>query len=278
MSDQAEGLRRLLAELPAEPAARAPGGEVFAIGSGKGGVGKSVLSILLAGALARTGRRVLLLDGAQAQGNLHILLGVRPRVGLEALLAGEVAPRDLVSPVAERLWLVPAESGGERVYGLAPVDRARLHHRLTALYDGFDSVVVDSGPGIESVVRATMGATMLAVVAVPEPAALSDAYALVKIVHLQVPTLPVGIVANRVQDASEAAAVFDRLAIAARRFLRKDLGLLGAFAEDPALGRVVRQAGGLLDHLRPEADEAAAHLIQSAATAAATCMEHARRA
>lgn len=248
MKDQAAGLRAL--DLGRRTAGAFPedGPPVLVLGSGKGGVGKSVLSVLLASALARGGRRTLLLDGAQNQGNLHILLGVRPAVGLGAVHAGEAEPESLLAPVAENLWLLPGDSGAEALYGLGAVDRARLHRRLSALYDDFDQVVVDGGPGIESVVRAAgIRASRLALVVVPEPASLADAYALLKIVHLQVPSVPIEVMVNRTCADEEGQAVVDRLRLAARRFLRRDLGFLGSIPEAEAIRLGTRRPGALLD-------------------------------
>jgi flagellar biosynthesis protein FlhG len=253
MKDQAAKLRRRMSATPDRDdlalghatGARAPA--VFAVGSGKGGVGKSVLSTMLAASLARLGKRVLLFDGAHNQGNLHVMLGVRPAARLDGLVAGDLEPEALLVPLVDRLWLLPGDSGAESLYGMTPVDRARLHRRLSALYDDFDVVIVDGGPGIESVVRATIRASRLTVIAVPEPASLSDAYALIKIVHLQIPTLPVDVVVNRVFGADEANAAFARLALAAERFLKRELRFVGAVAEDPEIARGVREPGTLLD-------------------------------
>jgi flagellar biosynthesis protein FlhG len=278
MSDQAAALRGMAAaglsrgRAAVRDGADAPdaaGGprltEAVVLGSGKGGVGKSVLSVLLAGALARRGRRVLLLDGSQNQGNLHVLLGVHPELRLSALLAGEARPQDLLVPLAERLWMLPADSGAETVHALTAVDRARLHHRLTGLYDGFDSVVVDSGPGIESVVRvAGMRASRLVVVAVPEPASLSDAYALIKIVHGQLPALPVDVLVNRAESDDESRDAFARLELAADRFLGRALGYLGSFPEDDGLRGAARGAGSLLEHRHEAADLLAGRLLAHA--------------
>jgi flagellar biosynthesis protein FlhG len=252
MRDQAAALRELRAEPAPRTLPRPAGPAAVVIGSGKGGVGKSVLSVLFAAELAREGRRVLLLDGAQNQGNLHILLGVRPTVRLGALLLEETPPEQLLLPVADRLWLLPADSGAEAVHTLTAVDRGRLHCRLSTLYDRFDAVVIDAGPGIDSVVRVgAVRATRLAVVAVPEPAALSDAYALIKIVHLQVPWLPVGVLVNR--------------------FLRREVAYLGAVPEDGSLRRAVRSPGELLQ--APCAGAAAAIRGISAALVAAASPE-----
>jgi flagellar biosynthesis protein FlhG len=261
MSHQAVGLRARTSGASRRPWARRDATPAFVVGSGKGGVGKSVLSILLAGALVRSGRRVLLADAAHNQANLHILLGQRPTVGLGAVIEGHAEPEQLLMPVGERLWLLPGDSGAEALYGLNPIDRARLQHRLSSVYDDFEAVVVDAGPGLESALRATLGATRLVVVAVPEPAALSDAYALIKIVSLQLPSLPVGVLVNRAGSEEEGRSIFDRLELAAHRFLRRRLDFVGIVAEDPALGRLVRHPGALLAQAPVDVEQAAARLL-----------------
>lgn len=221
------------------------------VGSGKGGVGKSVVSVLLASALAAQGRRVLLLDGDQNLANLHVLLGVRPGARVESLLRGEVAAPDLVQPIAPNLWLLPGESGTESLYGLDTHDRARIQHRLSEVYEQFDVVIVDAGAGLESVVRvATMHATRLLVVTAPEPTALTDAYALMKIVSLQLPELPIDILVNRCLDPDEGRDAYVRLATACERFLRRGVRFIGALPEDQSIRLAVRDPRHLLETIQ----------------------------
>ena len=252
MTDQAALLRAMMASRRPTRAPEPSGPPTIVIGSGKGGVGKSVVSVLLAQRLATEGRKVLLVDGSQNMGNLHVLLGLTRASRLEHLLADQVPARDLLVPVQEQLWLLPADSGAEGLYALASVARARLHHRLSALYDDFDAVVVDAGPGIESVVRvATMRATRCVILTVPEPAALTDAYATIKIVNLQVSDLPVDILVNRMEQEQEGVEAFERLATAAERFLRRGLRYLGGLWEDEEIRRAVRVPGRLGRGLPP---------------------------
>lgn len=238
------GLRaRFAASRPSSPV-RSDGSDAppaIVVGSGKGGVGKSVVSVMMAKALAAQGRKVLLVDGDQNLGSLHVLLGVLPAAGLEQLARDEVSPADLLIHVGEGLWLLPGASGAEGLYSLGALDRARLHHRLCSLYDGFDLIVIDAGPGLESVVRvATMGATSLIVTVAPEPAALTDAYALIKIVQQQIPDLPIDILVNRSFSEEEGRAAYDRLAIATERFLRRGVRYLGSLPEDDELRLALR--------------------------------------
>lgn len=251
MTDQAALLRAMMAGRLPEPTPR-PSPPTIVIGSGKGGVGKSVISGLLAQRLAADGRKVLLVDGDQNLGNLHVLFGISRGATLEHLLNEAARPKDLLVQINEHFWLLPADSGAESLHALGAVDRARLHHRLSALYDDFDVVIVDAGPGIESVVRvSTMGATRLIMVAVPEPAALTDAYATLKIVHAQVKDLPVDVLINRVEDAREGPQAFERLATAAERFLHRSIRYLGALWEDDEIRRAVRAPGRLATGLGP---------------------------
>ena len=232
------------------------------IGSGKGGVGKSVVSVLLAGAFAIQGRRVLLVDGDQNMANLHVLLGARPGTRSESLLQGAIAAPDLVQPIAPNLWLLPGESGTESLYGLDTHDRARIQHRLSDVYGQFDVVIVDAGTGIESVVRvATMHATRLLVVTAPEPTALTDAYALMKIVSLQLPGLPIDILVNRCLDPDEGRDAYDRLAMACERFLRRSVRFVGALPEEQSIRLAVRDPRHLLVTIQATQ---AAHILKAA--------------
>ncbi len=251
MTDQAALLRAMMAARRPDPA-EPTGPPAIVVGSGKGGVGKSVVSVLLAQRLAQDGRRVLLVDGSQNMGNLHVLLGVQRSHRLEHLLQDAVSPRDLLIPVTDQLMLLPADSGAESLYAMSAVDRARLHHRLSGLYDDFDAVIIDAGPGLESVVRvATMRATRCIVLAAPEPAALTDAYATIKIVGLQVADMGVDILVNRVMDPHEGYETFERLATATERFLHRRLRYLGALWEDDDIRRAVRVPGHLVQGLPP---------------------------
>src|SRR5439155_5296734 len=114
-----------------EPAQETP---TIVVGSGKGGVGKSVVSVLIATALAAHRRRVLLLDGDQNLANLHVLLGVRPKGRIESMLSGNVDAPELVQWVSPNLWLLAGESGAESLYALEAVNRARLQHALSEVY------------------------------------------------------------------------------------------------------------------------------------------------
>lgn len=249
MTDQAKVLRQLRAEPVTMDDPCLPSGETEAIvvGSGKGGAGKSLVSLTMAAALADQGHRVLLVDGDQNLGNLHVLLGVRPTVQPSALLDGSVDPAELVIPVAPRLWLMPAASGDEAIQRLGGTDRARLHRRVTTLYPEYDVVVIDAAAGLDSALRcAALRATRLVVITTPEPTALTSAYALVKMVHARLPRLPVDVMVNRTVSAEEGQQAADRLQEAATRFLGRQLRYLGAVPEDPGVRASLAHPAGLV--------------------------------
>jgi flagellar biosynthesis protein FlhG len=257
-------------ELRAMAAARAPhlvdsepsGPPALVIGSGKGGVGKSLVAVSTAMALATSGLRVLLVDGDQNLGNLHVLLGVRPPLTPEALLSEPVAATDLLIEVAPGCSLLPADSGAEAVHRLGPTDRARLHRRMTTLYASFDVVIIDAAAGLDCALRCvTLHATRLVVVTIPEPTSLTDAYALMKIVHARQPHMPFDVIVNRVVDPDEGTAAFSRLATATQRFLARDINYLGAVPEDGALRAAVRDPRTLLRPAQGTAAQRAMHDI-----------------
>lgn len=248
MRDQASTLRQMYERDPDRGPSIDEERPTLVIASGKGGVGKSVISALLAIDLARSGHRTLLLEGSQNLGSLQLMLGVQPAATLEDFHTGYAAADDLLTPVVDGLWLLAGNSGAESLYALGPVDRARLHYRLNNLYEEFDTVVIDAGSGIDSVVRvASMRATRLILLTVPEPAALINAYAVLKIVHMQVANLAVDILVNRVSDDSEAFRAFERLKAACEHFLLFTPGYLGAIPEDHEIRAAVKVAGGLLE-------------------------------
>jgi flagellar biosynthesis protein FlhG len=224
---------------------------VVLVGSGKGGVGKSLLSILLAAEAASAGRRVLLFDADMNLGTLHVLLGLRPAARVDALLDSELEPADLVCRVARNLWLLPGTCGAERLHDMPALDRARLELRLSTVFANYDLVVADAGSGLDGAIRtATISADRLVVVATPEPAALTGAYALMKVAHLRTPEIPIDVLVNRCQNDGEGAVAFDKLAFACDRFLNRAIRHIGTIAEDASLALAARDPEQCLTMIR----------------------------
>ncbi len=246
---------------------------VIIVGSGKGGVGKSVVAALIATHAARGGARTLLFDAAYNQGNQHVLLGQVPRTRLEAVVRGSAAPWDVLVQVDSNLTLLPADSGSPESGALSELDRARLHQRLAGVFPDFDMIVVDTGPGAENTVRAAQShAARLLVVAAPEPTALSDAYALIKMTHLRAPHIAFDVVVNRVPTGDHARRSFESLAVAADRFLRREIVFAGAIPESESLRRAACRPGALLSYTS-ECVSAVTESVRAQGAAAATKQE-----
>jgi flagellar biosynthesis protein FlhG len=238
---------------------------VVALVGGKGGVGTSLLASLFACALSRAGRRVLLFDAAMPKGDLATLFAVRGPARPDPILAGTTDPAEWLLMIGERLALLPAPADEEALLHLTPTDRARLHLRLSVLFERFEIVIVDGGTGIEATTRACIGSGRLVVIGVPEPTALRDAYAVVKVAALHTPQLPVSVLVNRVGQPDEGPASSAKLQLAASRFLGREVEALGAIAEQEALRRAARDPAVLRSLELPEITDLAARMAELAA-------------
>ncbi len=247
MTDQAKALRNTR-PLTFEPPAHVDSGSALVVGSGKGGVGKSLVAVTIASSLAAAGKRVLLVDADFNLGTLHVLLGVRPEVQPETLMDPDASVESLVIPVCHNLWLMPAASGAESLQRLGPHERVRWHRRVTGIFPDYDAVIVDCGAGLDGALRVTaMQASRLLLVTTPEPAALTSVYALIKLVHGRLPRLPIDLLVNRTVHADEGAAAATRIHEACRRFLGRDVRYLGAVEEDAAMRASLAHPARLVD-------------------------------
>lgn len=178
---------------------------VVVVGSGKGGVGTSTVSALLALTAAHRGEHVLLVDADESVGSLHYMLGVKDAgAGLGALRGGRVTPQDLLVVAGPGLTLLPGGGGGvDATLSSATAERRALFRRVADLYDRYDLVVVDGGSRLESVMAAC-GAGVERLLCVTEPGRISLAasYALFKVARTRFEGLPVEMVINGADDRS----------------------------------------------------------------------------
>jgi len=260
-ADQASRLRDLVEALAGEQGtpSRAhagsparPGTPIVAIGSGKGGVGKTNIAVNLCIALARSGKRATLLDADLGMANADVLCGLSPQRRLDALLVGHDAParlsmRDVAVDAPGGFLLVPGAVGVARVADLDARRRAALVAGLSELESVSDLIVIDTGAGIGHDVTTFMLAASLAmVVATPEPTSIADAYGLIKCLHLlaseRASRLPrLGLVVNQSRSEAEASAVHARLSSCAGRFLGFEVPILGWIAQDSRVSSSVHR-------------------------------------
>ncbi len=219
----------------------------IAVTGGKGGVGKTCLAVNIATALAQSGNNVLLLDGDLGLANVDVMLGLTPRYTLEQMLSGERALQDIILKSPAGVQVVPAASGVARMAALDSREHAAIVRAFATLPAPVDVLVIDTATGIgDSVLRFCSAAQQLLVVVSDEPASLTDAYALIKILSRQHRVRRFNVLINRVRRGS-GEALFQRLQKVTDRYLDVQLQYAGEIPDDEALSRSVRAQRSLLD-------------------------------
>ena len=202
----------------------------LAVTGGKGGVGKSSVSVNLGIALADLGRRTLLLDADLGLANVDVLLGLSPRYTLADLVAGRCGLEDVLVEGPGGLLIVPAASGRRHMAELRPIEHAGLVHMFDELQRELDVMLIDTAAGItDSVLTFCQAAQDAVVVVCDEPASLTDAYALIKVLCRERGVDRVQVVANMVRSANEGRALYEKLSRVCERFIGDvSLNYLGA--------------------------------------------------
>jgi len=221
--------------------------KIWCITSGKGGVGKTCLAVNLAFALANQGKQVLLVDGDLGLANVDVLLGLEVTANVRDILDRGADPRETVIEVHPGLRVLPASSGVPEMANLGPDDQALLGEVLASVAAPFDHVLVDTGAGLgPAVLWFNNLADHSLVVVTPDPTALTDAYALIKVLAQHYQHRRFLIIVNGFQGEREARQTFETLAQAAARFLDLHLENLGAVPADPAVKRALRSQSPFL--------------------------------
>jgi flagellar biosynthesis protein FlhG len=245
-----------------------PNGKLLAIASGKGGVGKTWFAITLAHALARAGRRVLLVDADFGLANVDIQLGLMPRRDLAGVIAGTTAPQSAVLAHPAGFDVLPGRSGAP---GLASLPAARLDDLLAALRRlgaGYDRVLLDLGSGLDPALRhVSARADALLLVVTEEPTSLTDGYAVLKLKAQDGAAGPAWVVVNQAASPASGRRVFASLAVACARYLGRSPELLGIVRRDERVRDAIRRQTPLLQ--RHPATPAAQDTEAIAATLAA---------
>ena len=222
-------------EIPSLPHAAA---HVFAITSGKGGVGKTNAVANLAAALVLEKKRVLVMDADLGLANLDLFLGVNPQYTLADFFAGTKSLNDILTPTPLGITLLPAASGIQEVTSLTSEQKIVFLTELDALTHEVDMMLVDTSSGIsDTVTYFATAAQEIIVVVMPEPSSFTDAYALIKVLASAHREKRFWILANNVEGKRDAERLYDTLSRTALRFLNTSLDLLGWIPRDPELAR-----------------------------------------
>jgi flagellar biosynthesis protein FlhG len=235
LMDQAASLR--------EMARRSTGrAQTIAITSGKGGVGKTNLAVNLATVLASMRRRVVLLDADLGLANADILCNVQPRFNLAHVVTGQRTLSEVIAPVPAGFSLIAGASGLAKMADLVEADRKRIVTDLDALSEQADAFIIDTGAGIgRNVLSFTSSADHVVVVTTPEPTAITDAYAVMKVLVRCGTAGKISVMVNMVRNRDEAKQVFERIASVARQFLNTDIAFSGYVVSDVAVQQAVRK-------------------------------------
>jgi len=237
--DQAAGLRRLSAPQPVK---------VIAVTGGKGGVGKSNVAINLGTALRHLGRDVMVLDADLGLANVDILLGLRARFNLEHVIDGECALEDIIVTAPSGLHVVPASSGSFSMANLNRSGQAGLIHAFSELFEPLDVLLIDTAAGLsESVMTFTGAAQRVVVVVCDEPASLTDAYGLIKVLSRRQPDCCLEVITNMTESVAHGRALYEKLARVSHRFLGLSPSYLGNIPYDESLRRAVQRQSPVIE-------------------------------
>ena len=214
---------------------------VIAVTSGKGGVGKTNVSVNLSAALAAAGERVLLMDADLGLANVDVLLGLSPEFDLQHVINGEKTLDEVVIPGPAGFQLIPASSGVEHMAELTTLQQASLITAFSELKTPIDTLIVDTAAGISgSVVSFAKACQEVIVVVCDEPTSLTDAYALIKVMSTRHGVSRFQMLANMVKDENQGLLLYDKLLNTCDRFLNVGLGYLGAMPFDNQLRAAVK--------------------------------------
>lgn len=239
--DQAENLRKIMQqqkEVSKEPA------RVIAVTSGKGGVGKSSVSVNLAIQFKRLGKNVIILDADFGLANVEVMFGVIPRYNLSDLLYNGKELKEIICDGPEGIKFI---SGGSGIANLANFDKEqvkRLIAKLSELEQMADVVIIDTGAGINpSVMEFLISSPETILVTTPEPTSVTDSYALLKALSMtdgfDEKSTKIKMIANRVLDEKDGKALYEKLSMVVMKFLNMNIEFLGTVPQDNYITKAI---------------------------------------
>ncbi len=212
----------------------------LAVASGKGGTGKTVLASNLATQLCMDGFKVAFFDADLGVANAHLLLGVQAQRSIAQVLGGKISLKEAALPSPFGPWIVPGGSGISDLASLSAHEFLRLARDFRAWEEGMDFLILDCAAGISvQTILFLQAADDLLVVTNPDFTAMTDAYALIKVLHMRDPGMRVHVVVNRIRYRGQEREVFERIQAVCSRFLGKELNFLGGLPDDDEVPRSV---------------------------------------
>lgn len=240
--DQASGLRRMKQQQQQQMV------KVIAVTGGKGGVGKTNVTLNLAMSMAQLGKKVLVLDADLGLANCDVMLGLRVQKNLFHVLSGEAELDDILIEGPFGIKIVPATSGTQSMTELKPAEHAGLIRAFSEMRTRFDVLLVDTAAGISDMVLSFSRASQdVLVVVCDEPSSITDAYALMKILSREHGVQRFKIVANMVRSLKEGQELFAKLSRVTDRFLDVTLELVATIPFDENVRKAARKQKAFVD-------------------------------
>jgi len=220
---------------------------LIAVSSGKGGVGKTFLSLNLATALATRGHAVWLFDGDMGLANVHVLLGIQPQFDISDAMAGRCTLQQTFLDGPGGIKVIPGASGKREMAEMGALETTQVIEALVTLQPAADFLLIDTGAGIgKHVTTLARLADTIVVVICDEPASLADAYGLIKVMYRDFGSRNFEIVVNDVSTAQRGHLVFGRLQQVAMKFLELNLVLAGIVPHEPEVTMITRRRETLI--------------------------------
>jgi len=256
--DQAGTLRSMQSGATAQKTSPLPATRVLSITSGKGGVGKTAVAANIAVLLARMDKRVLILDADLGLANIDVVFGLAPSHNLNHFFAGDCSLKEILVEGPLGIRILPAGSGVQRFTRLDSEQKLRLLEALDAMHNDFDFVLIDTEAGIsENVTYFTTAAQEILVVTTPEPTAITDAYALMKLLSNQYHEKRFNLIVNFIKSEEEALDVYRKLTMVANRYLDISIDYMGSIPSDRLMVEAIRKQQVMVQ-LYPESKTSAA--------------------
>lgn len=237
--DQASGLRMMQRQNKVK---------VIAVTGGKGGVGKTNVTLNMAVAMAGQGKRVMVLDADLGLANVDVLLGIRVTKNLSHVLSGECTLDEILVEGPNGVLIAPATSGTQSMVELSQTEHAGLIRAFSSMETQIDVLLVDTAAGISDMVLSFAKASQdILIVVCDEPTSITDAYALIKLLSKEHGCYKFKVVANMVRSLREGQELFAKLTRVTERFLDATLELVACIPYDNNVRLSVRKQKVVVD-------------------------------
>lgn len=241
MMDQAENLRNIIKKQNQKEISNA---RVIAVTSGKGGVGKSSVSINLALQFTRMGKKVIILDVDFGLANIEVMFGVIPKYNLSDLIFKGKEIKDIITEGPEGVGFISGGSGIAKLVNLDKEQIRRLVNKMSELEEIADIIIIDTGAGIApSVMEFLIASPEIILVTTPEPTSITDSYALLKALIIgegfNSENAKIRMIANKVKTESEGRNLFEKLSIVVAKFLDVQVEYLGIIPRDDSITKAI---------------------------------------